>query len=123
MEDCLLAKIDAFNGQFGNLRRDVNNHDKHLINLSSDLRKQESLLKGYKDNNDKLVVTLHTDINNSRAKIPALCCELQDSTVGLATSIKEIEAIVQDLQAQVASLPEVNQGTNPSAPPPTGCFC
>ncbi len=94
MEDRLLAKIDAFNIQFGSLRREVNNHDKHLTNLSSDLRKQESLLKGYKDKNDKLVVTLSTDVNDARAKIPALCRKLQDSTVGLAMSIKEIEAIV-----------------------------
>jgi hypothetical protein len=49
MEDRLLAKIDAFNGQFGNLRHDVNNHDKRLTNLGSNLCKQESLLKGYKD--------------------------------------------------------------------------
>ncbi len=39
MEDRLLAKVDAFNGQFGNLRHDVNNHDKHLTNLSSNLHK------------------------------------------------------------------------------------
>jgi hypothetical protein len=123
MEDCLLAKIDAFNRQFGNLRRDVNDHDKRLTNLSSDLGKQESLLKGYKDKHDKLVVTLRTDVNNVHAKIPALRHELQDSTVGLGTSIKEIEAIVQDLRAQVATLPQVNQGTDPSAPPPPkGCF-
>jgi hypothetical protein len=57
------------------------------------------LLKGYKDKNDKLVVTLRTDVNDARAKIPALRRELQDSTVGLATSIKEIKAIVQDLRA------------------------
>jgi hypothetical protein len=122
MEDRLLAKIDAFNGQFGNLRCDVNDHDKHLTNLSSDLCKQESLLKGYKDKKDKLVVTLRTDINGACAKIPALRRELQDSPVGLATSIKEIEAIVQDLRAQVATLPQVDQGTEPS-PPPMGCFC
>ncbi len=103
MEDRLLAKIDAFNGQFGNLRCVVNNHDKHLTNLSSDLRKQESLLKGYKDKKDKLVVNLRTDVNNTHTKIPALCHKLQDSTVGLATSIKEIKAIVQDLRAQVAT--------------------
>ncbi len=76
MEDRLLAKIDAFNGQFGNLRHDVNNHNKRLTNLSSNLRKQESLLKGYKDKNNKLVVTLHTDVNNARAKIPTLRREL-----------------------------------------------
>jgi hypothetical protein len=40
MEVRLLAKIDAFNRQFGNLRCDVNDHDKRLTNLSSDLRKQ-----------------------------------------------------------------------------------
>jgi hypothetical protein len=117
MEDRLLAKIDAFNGQFGNLRRDVNNHDKRLTNLSSDLRKQDSLLKGYKDKNDKLVVPLRTDVNNARTKIPALRRKLQDSTVGLATSIEEIKAIVQDLRAQVATLPQVNQGIDPSPPP------
>ncbi len=105
MEDHLLAKIDAFNGQFGNLHRDVSNHDKRLTNLSSNLCKQESLLKGYKDKNNKLVVTLCTDVNNTRAKIPTLRRKLQDSTVGLAMSIKEIKAIVQDLWAQVATLP------------------
>ncbi len=111
------------NGQFDNLRCDVNNHDKCLTNLSSNLHKQESLLKGYKDKNDKLVVTLNTDINDARAKIPALCWELQDSTIGLATSIKKIKAIIHDLRAQVATLPQVNQGTDPSAPPPPmGCL-
>ncbi len=54
MEDRPLAKINAFNGQFGDLCCDANNHDKRLTNLSSDLCKQESLLKGYKDNSDKL---------------------------------------------------------------------
>ncbi len=52
MEDRFLTKINAFNGQFGNLRRDINNHDKRLTNLGSNLRKQESLLMGYKDNNN-----------------------------------------------------------------------
>ena len=95
MEDRLLAKIDAFNGQFDNLRCDVNNHDKCLTNLSSNLHKQESLLKGYKDKNDKLVVTLNTDINNARAKIPALCWELQDSTIGLCVClILRLRAVV-----------------------------
>ncbi len=120
MEDRFLAKIDAFNGQFGNLHRDVNNHDKHLTDLSSNLRKQESLLKGYKDKNDKVVFTLCTEVNNACAKIPALRCKLQDSTVGLATSIKEIKAIVQDLRAQVATLPQVDQGTDPFPPPLRG---
>jgi hypothetical protein len=80
------------------------------------------LLKGYKDKNDKLVVTLRTDVNNACTKIPALRRKLQDSTVGLATPIKEIEAIVQDLRSQVATLPQVDQGTDPSAPPPYGVF-
>jgi hypothetical protein len=118
MEDRLLAKINAFNRQFGDLRHDVNNHGKCLTNLSSDMRKQESLLKGYKDKHYKLVVTLRTDANDVHAKIPALCRKLQDSTVGLAPSIKELEAIVQDLRTQVATLPQVDQGTDPSPPPP-----
>jgi hypothetical protein len=80
------------------------------------------LLKGYKDNNDKVVATIRTDVNHARAKIPALRRELQDSTVGLAMSIKEIKAITQDIRAQVGTLPQVDQGTDPSTPPPYGVF-
>ncbi len=116
MEDRLLAKINAFNGQFGDLCQDVNDHEKRLTNLSSDVHKQEPLLKGYKDNKDKLVSTLRTDVNNACAKIPALQREIQDSTVGLVRSIKEIEAIVQDLRMQVATLPPVDQGAAALAP-------
>jgi hypothetical protein len=120
MEEHLLAQIDAFNGQFGNLRRDANNHDKCLTNLSSNLRKQELLLKGYKDKNNKLVVTLRTDVNNTSAKIPALHRKLQDSTVGLATSIKEIKAIVQ---TGSGGHPTPGQPRHrPIRPPPYGVF-
>ena len=62
MEERLLAKIDAFNGKFGNLRTDVNDHERRLVAFKSDvtdhetrlsaltsgLLKQESVLKGYK---------------------------------------------------------------------------
>ena len=41
-----------------------------------------------------------------------------DSTVGLAMSIKEIETIVQDLQAQLATALQVGQGADTPAPPP-----
>jgi hypothetical protein len=103
MEERLLAKIDAFNGKFGDLRTDVNDHERrlvafksnvtdhetHLSTLTLSLLKQESVLKGYNDTSDKSFATLRTDVNDTRAKIP-----------GLVTSIKEVEALVHDLRQQ-----------------------
>ena len=127
MEERLLAKINAFKGKFNNLRTDVNDHERRLVALSSGLLKQESVLKGYKDTNDATIATLRTDVNNNRAKIPKLHQEIQDSTVGLVTSIKEIKALVHDLRQQQQE--PVNRETTTSAhtpvwgasvdPPPT----
>ena len=47
MEDCLLDISNAFNGQFGGLCQDA-------TDLCFDLCKQESLLKGYRDNSNNL---------------------------------------------------------------------
>ena len=41
-----------------------------------------------------------------------------DSTVGLAMSIKEIKAIIWDLQAQAAAVPQAVHGTITPVPPP-----
>jgi len=79
MEDRLLATIEAFNGKLGDLRQDVNDHerqlaylksdvtdhDKRLSTLNSDLLTQDSLLKGYKATNDNIVATLHMDVNDT----------------------------------------------------------
>jgi len=37
MEDRLLAKIDAFNGKLGDLRQDVNDHERQLSYLKSEV--------------------------------------------------------------------------------------
>jgi hypothetical protein len=57
---------------FVNLHQDVKDHEKHLTDLGSNVRKQESLLKGNKDNNDMLVTTLCTDVNDAHAKMSGL---------------------------------------------------
>jgi hypothetical protein len=121
VEGRLSTNIDDYSQQFGNLCQDVNDHKKHLTDLSSELQKQESLLKGYKEKNDTLVVTLNTDFNDACAKIPELFREHQDSTPGLVTSIKTLKSIVQEIRAQAATghhvAHQVNQGTNASVPP------
>ena len=120
MKSCLLAEFKDFKGQLGDLHLDVNDHERRLTHLSSYLQKQEALLTGYKAHNNRLVIvtTLRMDVNDACAKIPELCRELVDSTVGLATSVKAIEATVKDLQAQVATVPQVKQGADKSVPPP-----
>jgi predicted nucleic acid-binding Zn-ribbon protein len=118
LEDRLLAKIEAFNGQIGDLRtnaidheRRINDQDQRINKLKSNLLKLESVHKGYKDTNNELIATLRTDVNNTRAKIPELRREVQDSavelrqeyqdsTAGLATSIKEVAALIPDLHQQ-----------------------
>jgi hypothetical protein len=94
---------------------------KSVTNLSSKLRKQKSLLKGYKEKNDTLVATLRTNVNKARAKIPELCREHRDSTTGLVMSIKTLKFIVQEIQAQAATghpiAHQVNQGTTHQRPP------
>ncbi len=49
VEGCLSTKINDYSQQIGNLHQDVSDHKKRLTNLSSKLRKQGSLLKGYKE--------------------------------------------------------------------------
>ncbi len=46
METRLVAKIDAFSGQCGDLRLDINDHERRLSTLNSDVLKQNSVLKG-----------------------------------------------------------------------------
>ena len=113
----ILAELKGFKGQLGDLKMDVNNHERRLTHLNSTLHKQEALLRGYKTTNDRMVTSLRTYVNDTRAKIPELCQELLDSTVGLAMSIKEIEAIVWDLQAQEATAPQKIHGTGTPVPP------
>jgi len=134
MEERLLAKIDAFSDKFGDLRTDVNDHERHLVALkstitdhgtrisalTSDLLIQESVIKGYKDTNDTTVATLRTDVNDTRTKFPELRREVQESTTGLATSIKEIDALVHDLRQQQWT--PINSETAPTTPPPFGAL-
>jgi chromosome segregation ATPase len=77
MEERLNAKIDNFNGQFGDLRTDaidherrLKDHERRLNDLNSNMLKLESVHKGYKANNNDTVATLRTDVNDTRAKIP-----------------------------------------------------
>ena len=63
------------------------------------------------------MASLRTDVNDTRAKIDELRWELMDSTVGLATSIKEIEAIVRDIDAQATTAPQDVHGTGTPMPP------
>ena len=114
----LLFELKDFKGQLGDLRLDVNNLKWCHTNLNSVLLKQDSLLTGCKASNNRLVTSLRMDVNDPCSKFPELCRELIDSTVGLATSIKEIEAILQGFQAQVAAAPPVDQGTDTPVPPP-----
>ena len=114
----LLFELKDFKGQLGDLRLDVNNLKWCHTNLNSVLLKQDSLLTGCKASNNRLVTSLRMDINDPCSKFPELCRELIDSTVGLATSIKEIEAILQGFQAQVAAAPPVDQGADTPVPPP-----
>jgi hypothetical protein len=113
-KEILAAITDSIQQNLGDLHCNVVDQGTSITDLGSDIRKQESLLKGYRDKTDKFVATLRSDVNDARARIPLLCCELQDSTAGmdaslrqeirdsatgLVTSIKEIRAIVQDLRA------------------------
>jgi len=104
MEARLLATIDVSNGKLGDLRRDVNDHERQLFHLksdvtdhnkclsdlNSDLLTQDSLLKGYRTTNNYTVATLRTDVNDTRARIPELRREIQDSVA----SLKAIEVLV-----------------------------
>jgi hypothetical protein len=131
-KEILAAITDSIQQNLGDLRRNVVDQGTSITDLGSDIRKQESLLKGYRDKTDKIVATLRSDVNDARARIPLLCRELQDSaagmdtslhqeirdsTTGLVTSIKEIEAIVQDLRAQVAIPPSGDPGPATPATP------
>ena len=116
MEMRLVAKIDAFNGQCGDLRLDINDHERRLSTLNSDVLKQNSVLKGYRDTNDKLVATLRVDVNDTRARIPDLRRELQDSTAGLVTSIKDIEALVHEVRQQ-QPVPATHDSTKSDSTP------
>ena len=131
LEDRLLAKFDTFNGQIGDLRMDaidherrINDQDRRIDELKSNLLKLESVHKGYKDTNTDLVATLRTDVNDTLAKIPELRRDYQDSAAGLTTSIKEVAALVHDLrqqhQAPVDTPPVATPAWGASVdPPPT----
>ena len=131
LEDRLLAKFNTFNGQIGDLRMDaidherrINDQDRRIDELKSNLLKLESVHKGYKDTNNELVATLRTDVNDTRAKIPELRRDYQDSAAGLTTSIKEVAALVHDLrqqhQAPVNTPPVATPARGASVdPPPT----
>jgi predicted nucleic acid-binding Zn-ribbon protein len=111
LEDRLLAKIEAFNGQIGDLRTNAIDHERRINDQDQRINELKSAHKGYKDTNNELIATLRTDVNNTRAKIPELRREVQDSavelrqeyqdsTAGLATSIKEVAALIPDLHQQ-----------------------
>ena len=111
LEDHLLAKIEAYNGQIGNLRTNAIDHERRINDQDQRINELKSAHKGYKDTNNELIATLRTDVNNTRAKIPELRREVQDSavelrqeyqdsTAGLATSIKEVAALIPDLHQQ-----------------------
>ena len=117
-QSTILAKLKGFKGQIEDLKLDVNNHEQRLTHLKSKLHKQDALLKGSKTANNWIVTSLCTDVNDTRAKIPELRRELMDSTVGLATSINEIEAFDRDLQAQAATAP---QDVHKTGTPVGGC--
>ena len=131
LEARLLAKFDTFNGQIGDLRLDaidherrINDQNRRIDELKSNLLKLESVHKGYKDTNNDLVATLRTDVNDTRAKIPELCRDYRDSAAGLTTSIIEVAALVQDLrqqhQAPVDTPPVATPARGASVdPPPT----
>ena len=115
MEDRLLTTIETFNGKLGDLRQDVNDHerqlsylkssahDKRLSALNSDLLTQDSLLKGYKATSETIVATLCSDVNDTWARIPELRREIQDSVA----SLKTIEALVLRQQEQGPSRRDV----------------
>jgi hypothetical protein len=130
--EILVAITDSIQQNLGNLRCNVVDQGTSITDLGSNIRKQESLLKGYRDKTDKIAATLHSDVNDARARIPLLCRELQDSAArmdallcqeirdsatDLVTSIKEIEVIIQDLRAQVAIPPSGNPGPATPATP------
>ncbi len=95
----------------GDMRCDAVAHAARLTDLASDVRKQESQLKGYRDSNDKVTAALRLGVNDSHAKFPEfrreIQGELEKSSAGLATSIKELETKVEseilDLRARVAA--------------------
>ena len=84
-QSTILAELKGFKGQIDDLKMDVNDHERRLTHLNSELHKQDALLLGYKTINDRIVTSLRTDVNDARAKIPKLRQELMYSTVGLAT--------------------------------------
>ncbi len=128
-KEILAAITDSIQQNLGDICCNVVDQGTSITDLGSNIRKQESLLKGYRDKTNKIVATLRSDVNDARARIPLLCRELQDSAAGmdtllcqeirdsatgLVTSIKEIKAIVQDLRAQVVVPPSGNP--NPATP-------
>jgi len=131
LEARLLAKFDTFNGKIGDLRLDaidhewrINDQNRRIDELKSNLLKLESVHKGYRDTTNELVATLRTDVNDTRAKIPELRRDYQDSAAGLTTSINEVAALVHDLrqkhQEPVDTPPAATPARGASVdPPPT----
>ncbi len=93
-----------------------------LTDLPSNVRKQEAQLKGYRDINDKVTAAIRSDVNDTHAKFPKFCREIQGelekSSAGLVTSIKEletkVESEIQDLKAGVIA-PSTHGGLGPAA--------
>jgi peptidoglycan hydrolase CwlO-like protein len=71
-QSTILAELKGFKGQIDNLKMDVNDHERRLTHLNSELHKQDALLMGYKTTNDRIVASLRTDVNDTCAKIPEL---------------------------------------------------
>jgi chromosome segregation ATPase len=124
LEDRLLAKIEAFNGQIGDLRtnaidheRRINDQDQRINKLKSNLLKLESVHKGYKDTNNELIATLRTDVNNTRAKIPELRREVQDSAVSSAENTRTPLPVSRSPSKRLRplSLTYTNSNRNPGA--------
>jgi hypothetical protein len=106
----------------GVMHRDTVTNAARLTDLASDVRKQEAQLKGYRDINNKVTAAIHSNVNNTCAKFLEFCREIQGelekSSAGLATSIKELETKVeleiQDLKARVIA-PSTHGGLGPAA--------
>jgi len=131
LDDRLLAKFDTFNGQLCDLHMDaidherrINDQNRRIDELKSNLLKLESVHKGYKGTNNELVATLRTDFNDTRAKIPELRRDYQNSAACLMTSINEVAALVHDPGGitptfrGAASFPSGNCQTRDTAAPP-----
>ncbi len=88
-KEILAAITDSIQQNLGDLHCNVVDQGTSITDLGSDIRKQESLLKGYRDKTDKIIATLRSDVNDAHAGIPLLCRELQDFAAGMDASLRQ----------------------------------